>query len=54
MQNRNKLNGQDHDANCGLHNNLEVGTALWLKLEGKSPMVEHQHLLPMGSLSHQK
>lgn len=54
MQNQNKLNGQNHDANCGLHNDLEVGTAPRLKLEGKSPMVEHQRPLPMGSLSHQK
>ena len=54
MQNRSKLNGQDHEANCGLSNNLEAGTAPQLKLEGKSPMVESPSPLPTGHLSHQE
>ena len=34
MQNRSKLNYQDREANCGLSNDLEAGTATRLKLEG--------------------
>ena len=52
MQNRSKLNGQDGEANCGLRNNLEVGTAPRLKLWRKSPMVESACPLLKESLSH--